>query len=553
MKPDKSLFKLAIGASAVLLFSTSAFAVGLSGSVTSSAEPAMEGVLVTAKKAGSTISVTVVTDAQGRFSFPSERLEPGKYALSIRAIGYVLDGPKEVAIQQDADGKAELKLSQTKNLAAQLSNAEWIMSIPAPDRDKRFLDDCSGCHTISKVLNTTYEASDFLDIFKRMGLYSPGSMPTKPQPLLPGPRGERPRVGAAVAPRAAEILANANFSQSPTRSFELKTLPRPKGRATKVVITEYDLPRKDWQPHDVIVDKQGMVWFSDFGDQFMGRMDPNSGKVESIVLPLMKTDGSPKGGLEIGEAPNGDIWVSGMYQGGVYRWERAANKVHAYKIPDQWQTPSTQESMVSPQHSDVDGFVWTNDQQDHSLLRLDPKTGVYEQMGETKDALGKPIPGYGMPTDLKNRPFLLEFSGTRVGWFDPEKKVAEVFTTPLVGSRPRRGRVDAEGRLWFAEYGGNGIGVFDPRTKSIKEWQLSIPWSQPYDVVASKGGAEAWTGSMLTDYVSRLDTKSGDVVDYLLPRNTNIRRVFVQETGDRQALWVGSNHGASIVKVEPLD
>jgi hypothetical protein len=38
-----------------------------------------------------------------------------------------------------------------------------------------------------------------------------------------------------------------------------------------------------------------------------------------------------------------------------------------------------------------------------------------------------------------------------------------------------------------------------------------------------------------------------------LPRNTNIRRVFVQETGDRQALWVGSNHGASIVKVEPLD
>ena len=158
MKPDKSLFKLAMGASVVLLFSTSAFAVGLSGSVTSSAEPAMEGVLVTAKKAGSTISVTVVTDAQGRFSFPSDRLEPGKYALSIRAIGYVLDGPKEVAIEQGADGKAELKLSQTKNLAAQLSNAEWIMSIPAPDRDKRFLDDCSGCHTISKVLNTTYEA-----------------------------------------------------------------------------------------------------------------------------------------------------------------------------------------------------------------------------------------------------------------------------------------------------------------------------------------------------------------------------------------------------------
>ena len=47
--------------------------------------------------------------------------------------------------------------------------------------------------------------------------------------------------------------------------------------------------------------------------------------------------------------------------------------------------------------------------------------------------------------------------------------------------------------------------------------------------------------------------KSGDVGDYLPPRNRDIRRVFVQETEDKQALWVGSNHGVSVVKVEPLD
>ena len=31
--------------------------------------------------------------------------------------------------------------------------------------------------------------------------------------------------------------------------YPLKTLPRPSGRATHVVITEYDLPRKTLQPH----------------------------------------------------------------------------------------------------------------------------------------------------------------------------------------------------------------------------------------------------------------------------------------------------------------
>ena len=51
----------------------------------------------------------------------------------------------------------------------------------------------------------------------------------------------------------------------------------------------------------------------------------------------------------------------------------------------------------------------------------------------------------------------------------------------------------------------------------------------------------------------RLDTKTGEMVDYLLPRSTNIRRVFVDNTTTPVSFWVGSNHGASIIKVEPLD
>ena len=64
---------------------------------------------------------------------------------------------------------------------------------------------------------------------------------------------------------------------------------------------------------------------------------------------------------------------------------------------------------------------------------------------------------------------------------------------------------------------------------------------------------EAWTGSMFTDLVTRLDTKTGEMTQYLLPRSTNIRRVFVDETGPRPVFWVGSNNGASIVKLETLD
>src|SRR5581483_3365938 len=121
-----------------------------------------------------------------------------------------------------------------------------------------------------------------------------------------------------------------------------------------------------------------------------------------------------------------------------------------------------------------------------------------------------------------------------------------------VNSKPRRGRVDQQNRLWFAEYGADAIGMFDPTTEKITEFKLPTKYTAPYDVVPAKNG-DVWTGSMVTDQVSRLDSKTGDVTDYLLPRPTNMRRVFVDEAAAKPTLWVGSNHGGSIVKVEPQD
>ena len=58
---------------------------------------------------------------------------------------------------------------------------------------------------------------------------------------------------------------------------------------------------------------------------------------------------------------------------------------------------------------------------------------------------------------------------------------------------------------------------------------MPTPWTSPYDAVADKNGY-AWTGSMKTDRVARLDIKSGQYTEYPLPRPTNIRRVFVDDS-----------------------
>ena len=525
----------------------------LSGQVSSTEEGQMEGVLVTAKRQGSTISVTVVSDDKGRYTFPADRLEPGAYKITIRAAGWVLDGANRTAEVGAGNGAgADIKLVRTRKLVSQLSSGEWLMSIPGEARQKEFMTQCVGCHTLHRVFTSTHDAPEFLQVFQRMSRYSPGSTPTAPQPLLPGPRGERPAVTGEAAKNAANYLASVNLSDADGFEFPLKPLARPKGRSTRVIVTEYDLPRREAQPHDVIVDKSGRAWYSDFGNQFIGELDLATGKVTDHPVPVLKAE-QPKGGLDLEFDPAGNIWLSMMYQAGIAKLDPKTKQITTYPFPKEWQSASTQASMVSPNYSNVDGKVWTNNQEDHLSYRLDVATGQYQQFGPNKDQDGKQIRAYGMPVDQGNNLFLLEFGGNTFARRDARTGVVQSWKTPIPGSRPRRGRFDDQNRLWFAEYGGNAFAMFDPVKGEFREWQLPTPWSAPYDVTPTRDGSEAWTGSMLNDRVARLDVKSGQVTEYALPRTTNIRRVFVEEGGPRPVLWVGSNHGASIVKVEPLD
>ena len=113
--------------------------------------------------------------------------------------------------------------------------------------------------------------------------------------------------------------------------------------------------------------------------------------------------------------------------------------------------PSTLNSMVSPNYSNVDNKVWTNNQVTREQYRLDLATGKYENMKRRAvDPRGKRISGYGMPVDKHNNVFMLEFSGTSIGRRDKNNLVT-IWPTPIAGSRPRRGRVDDSNKLWFAE------------------------------------------------------------------------------------------------------
>jgi virginiamycin B lyase len=518
----------------------------LSGTVTSAGAP-MEGVVVTVRQSGSTIATSVVSDAQGRYRFPRGRLAPGDYAVSIKAAGFDLDKPAPIRIAASEQTTANLQLVETKDLAAQLSNTEWYMSWPGRDEDKQLARRCTHCHTYERIARSTHTADQFMQVIQRMAGYPQLAFPRKVQ-RLPALRSADAPVNMETQRRLANFLATINLSSGPWK-YELKTLPRPKGRATQVIYTEYDLPAKTRQPHDVIVDSKGMVWYADFGDQILGKLDPANGKVTEYKVPLAKP-GAPTGTLALRFDQDENLWLGMQFQAAISKFDQKTEKFEVYPLPAQFNTSDVQVNQVAADHSNVDGKVWFQDAGTYRVFRLDPKTKAVEVFAPYPKI---PRPNlYDVISDAQNNAYFTIFGGDQIGRIDAKTGKIQMWKTPTPRSAPRRGMMDAEGRLWFGENAGDRIGMFDPRTEQFKEWVPPTPFAWPYDVAVDARG-EAWTGGEWDDRILRLNPATGGFVQYLLPRFTNLRRTFVQNLPQGTVFWAGNTHEASIIKLEPLD
>jgi virginiamycin B lyase len=548
-------FFLAAGAALILaLFHASpatAQSDALSGQMSSAEDGAMEGVLVNAKRAGSNMTVTVVSDAQGRYRFPAARLEPGNYAITIRAAGYDLASRATAEVAAGSTANADLKLVKTRDLAAQLTNAEWLYSMPGTPQQKRPLLGCVGCHTLERVVRSKYDADGMVQTLQRMGTYANQSTTLHPQKRIT--TRDTDLIGeerARVQRAQAQYFTTINLNGHSSWDYDLKTFPRPTGRATRIIITQWDLPRLTIEPHDVVVDSKGIAWYSNFGEQNIGRFDPKTGKLTEFPVPLLK-NGSPTGSLSIRMDRDENMWLGLMYQAGVAKFDTKTEKLQVWRVPAELNRDNTQINMTSPMNIGVDGKVWAQNNGFAGVHRIDLATGKWETWEPYKASpVGHNI--YDVVSDSQNNAWFTDIGKETIGRIDARTGEVTLFETPTKSSGPRRGLMDAQDRLWFGQYRGNRIAMFDTRTRRFQEWEVPTPWSGPYDVAVDRNG-EAWTGSMLNDRVARLNPKTGEFVEYLLPRSTNIRRVFVDSSTTPVTFWVGSNHGASIIKLEPLD
>ena len=537
---------LALPLGATMLSADERAPAALTGQVTSEAEDAMEGVVVTARKDNSIVSTSVTSDAAGRYVFPENRLEPDRYIIAIRAIGYELGGPTTANVIAEQTAKVDLKLKKTGDLASQLSNAEWMMSIPGTEEQKAMLLDCMGCHTLERVVRSTHDVNEWMQVVSRMKGYGAVSQPIKPQLMLDADRAGKPEEYRTMA----EYLATINLGASDHWSYPLKTLARPTGRSTHVIVTEYDVVRPTTEPHDVVLDKDGNVWYSDFGELFISKFDPKTLKLTEYPTKKFKPD-APEGNLSLALDKGGKLWFDTMYQGALGTIDPKTGETKFYPLAAEWNDNRVQLNFVGLRH-DVDGKVWTKSVGTQDIFRLDLATNTWEKFHPTS-ALppGRRYSMYQVISDSKNNLWMAEFQEGYLGTIDAKTHAVKWFALPTPHARARRMEIDDQDRIVVTEYRGNKVALFDTKSETFSEFPLP-PYTFPYRANIDRNG-DIWASTMATDRVVRMDPKTGETQQYLMPSETNMRTLYVDNSTTPVSFWVGSNHAHALVKVEPLD
>lgn len=537
----------------------------------------VEGVLVTAEKAGSPIAVSVVSGEDGGFLFPATRLGPGDYSITTQATGYDLASVQKASIRAGSTSRVDLLLKKAALITPQLNNAEWLLSAPGTDDQKGAILLCVSCHTYERIFTSKHNFSEFETVVTRMVGYAPGATPLRPQ-VRPNTTYDHPERFEAIA----KYLSTLNLDSKDTWPYELKILPRTQGRGTRIVITEYKLPRPDMQPHDVVLDKSGTPWYADFGQQYIGRLDAKTGTIEEYPVPVLRQQ-APLGMLDVEFDQQNNLWVGMMLQGAIGKLDVDTGQFQVFSAPaSELNDDTLQLPMVAPGNMRVDGKIWmdvVSTRGFHGVQRLEMATGKFEtfdifgdsgkqtsggtSIGEgsapapARDFWGIKAPSsntYGIASDSKNNVYFSDFADSlqaRIGKVDAKTGKIQWFYMPTEHAHPRRISMDFKDQLWIAEFRGNKIAMFDTNTNRFQEWQLPIG-TYPYDVMADANG-EVWTSGEYTDRLIRINPKTSEIIQYPLPRHTDVRRIWVDSSTKPVTIWIGSNHSATILKLEPLN
>ena len=336
---------------------------------------------------------------------------------------------------------------------------------------------CSGCHGLSRVMNSGYPQAHWYTAIRMMqnfGVPIPDDKVNLITDYLARSLPERPKPSANIIPGPVQV-----------------------------VIREWEVPIPGSRPHDPLATRDGAIWYTGQMTNRLGRVDPKTGQVKEYPLKTPQT--GPHG---LVEDRDGNIWFTGNHAAIVGKLDPTTGEVTEYKMPD---------PKATDPHSlafDQSGILWFTLQQSNMIGRLDPRSGEIK-------LITAPTPRarpYGVMVNSKGIPFVVMFGTNKIASLDPKTMEIKEYILPNERARPRRMAFTSDDVVWYSDYPRGMLGRLDPATGEVKEWPSpGGPRSEPYGIVNVKDIIWYSESGTRPNTIVRFDPKTEKFQTFAIP------------------------------------
>jgi streptogramin lyase len=550
----------------------------LSGAIGARSGQKLDGVTVSAKLEGSTITTSVYTDAGGNYYFPP--LPQGKYRVWAQALGFERS---TATVDLSAARRHDFTLQEiadTERRFRQLPGEMMVAALPEASADdarmkKIFMNNCTGCHSTSYTLQFRFDEAGWNHIIDLMKIVPVTG-------VYPGPNAKPNQILQKHQKQLAAYLARARGPGE--SSMKVAPRPRPSGDAARAVWTLYDVPLNpdagigsrynandgtDWAmgttsklgqlPHDGALGLDGTIYFTSNNPNrgvTIGKVDPVTGAVK--YLKAVATNGLAATAHGLVRDRAGNLWFD------VNPGRRALGKLDvATEKFSVYQTPEGMAPLGGAVTIDIDGkgMVWASTPR--GAVRFDPST---EKFTEFKSAIPEQnakglAATYGAAGDRDGNGWWSQMamdtvykadvtSGKAIGVKMPDVKVERLFgedrafyegvsdrgfNAPLPWSQgPRRMGTDKNADiLWVCNSFGSSFARVNTKTLETTIIPLPDPTMQAYHI-AVDSKHNVWGNLWTSDRIVRYDPAANAWTVFDLPvRGTEIRHISLLERGDK--------------------
>ncbi len=488
------------------------------------------------------VRTTVYTDAAGKFEFP--KMQAGSYTLRIatpvpfkpyRRDSVAIEGAtkfEDIVLERVAESD---NLPASPELESQLSGAEILFNVPGTAEEKATLQkNCSGCHSWQQIFRSRYDEHGWSLIVDRMMHFTGTAIAVRNRPM------SAPDPEAALLINWLSRIRGPNAQDAPLRVF-----PRPRGEATHVVVTEYELPRQLLMLHDAALDNDGTVWYTSHKTRYVGKLDPKTGIVTDYTIPM--TPGAMPGTHHQVIDKKGIVWISENWAHQLNRLDPKTGEVKQVRIESK--TPINAPSFGNFT-LDSEGYVW--DGRASRIVKMDPNTGEVLkqwplQANSTYDNTisydGKYWGGSG-PANWGNTVEMLEIETGKILNLNSGDHMMTA----------KRGGFDPFGNTWWGGADGALIELNAKERRIDEHWPpiAPHPYTDFYEAMPDKNG-EVWAGVLHGRQLLRYNPKTDHWVVYQLPEPYAYNRRTVIDTSTNPATVWYADYNGYMVRVQPRD